>query len=133
MQDTYTIQGPPIPWSAPQRSGNFFYSPRSVQKAKKAWEVRLMGTKTFKGPIKLIITFYMPIPKSTPKKLREKLVGDTIPHIKKPDISNLEKFFLDVLEVAEVYKNDSQVYEMQAKKLYSDNPRTVVVVEEISV
>ena len=51
---------------------------------------------------------------------------------KKPDIDNLIKFVLDALQGQEGYiVDDSQVVRIYAEKLYSDKPRTeIMMVEE---
>ena len=51
---------------------------------------------------------------------------------KKPDIDNLIKFALDALQGKEGYiVDDSQVVRIYAEKLYSDDPRTeIMIVEE---
>jgi len=48
-------------------------------------------------------------------------------HAKKPDYDNVEKFILDVLSGV-VYEDDRQVYKAQAKKEYSENPRTEIFI-----
>ncbi len=73
----------------------------------------------------------MPIPKTTPKKYLKTLTDERTYHIKKPDRDNLQKFVCDVLEIAGIYKNDSQVCCGFSAKYYSENPRTEIVVSTI--
>ena len=56
----------------------------------------------------------------------------SIPMDKKPDIDNLIKFVLDALQGQNAYfVDDSQVVRILAEKIYSDNPRTeIMIVEE---
>ena len=51
---------------------------------------------------------------------------------KKPDIDNLIKFVLDALQGQDGYfVDDSQVIRLYAEKIYSDKPRTeIMLVEE---
>jgi Holliday junction resolvase RusA-like endonuclease len=74
----------------------------------------------FEGATRLEVVFYMPIPKSLSKKKRESLMGQY--HIKKPDTDNLIKTVKDALNEV-LYKDDSIICEVEAKKIYSDNPR----------
>lgn len=80
------------------------------------------------GPLKIDVTFYMPMPKSLSKKKRDAMV-DT-PHIKRPDIDNLEKYILDCLTGCAII-DDSLVYDMHSRKLWSDNPRTELIIETL--
>jgi Holliday junction resolvase RusA-like endonuclease len=79
-------------------------------------------------PITVFCTFYMPIPKSSTKKF--KALCDSVPvrHVKRPDVDNLVKFALDCLNGV-AWVDDGQVSEVNAVKLYSTQPRTVVILE----
>ena len=48
----------------------------------------------------------------------------------KPDLDNLEKFVGDALESV-YWKNDSQIVKCPSVKIYSENPRVEIVIEEI--
>lgn len=80
------------------------------------------------GAIKLEVTFYMPIPKSLSKIKQEKLLGQY--HIKRPDTDNLLKSIKDSLN-EKYYKDDSQICEVVARKIYSKKPRTEFELKEI--
>lgn len=75
-------------------------------------------------PIKVTFTFFMPIPKSY-KKTK---TGD--PHYKKPDLTNLIKFPEDALNGV-LWNDDSNIYSINASKVYSDNPRTEINIDYI--
>ncbi len=64
----------------------------------------------------------MPIPASMPKK---KLKAD-VQHTKKPDLDNLIKFVKDCANGV-LWHDDSQVNNIQASKLYSVSPSTVII------
>lgn len=86
-------------------------------------------TQPDKGkPITVFCTFYMPIPKSSTKRF--KALCDSVPtrHVKRPDVDNLVKFVLDCLNGV-AWVDDGQVAEVNAVKLYSTQPRTVVILE----
>lgn len=89
-----------------------------------------VGEKMLQGPIKMEIQAYFKIPKSTPKKYIEDMRTGKTPHIKKSDADNIAKVILDSLNKI-AYKDDSQVCELHIKKMYSDNPRVEVTIQEI--
>ena len=88
--------------------------------------------KMIKGPLKIGVTFYIAPPKyiSSKKKLREKLEAEEIFCGKKPDIDNYLKALLDSM-TGIVFKDDGQVVECSAKKLYSLEPRIEFEIKEI--
>jgi len=65
--------------------------------------------KFIDGPITLTLNFFMPRPKSLPKKVKH--------HIKRPDLDNLVKAIKDALSGL-LYKDDSQIIELIATKEY---------------
>jgi len=76
----------------------------------------------FTGPVKLAVTFYMPISKSLSKKKQQELDGT--PHYKRPDLDNLIKI-MDLLNCI-VVVDDAIISEIHAYKKYSSNPRTEI-------
>lgn len=62
------------------------------------------------GPLVVNLDFYMPKPKSLPKKV--------IDHVKKPDLDNLGKAIKDAMNGL-VYKDDSQVVHLIIRKMYA--------------
>ena len=89
---------------------------------------KMQNKKFLTGALELEIIFVMPIPNSWSKKKRIASVGQ--PHISKPDPDNLLKSVLDALE-GTIYKNDSQIYSINAKKVYGTNPRTIYYFKEL--
>lgn len=71
----------------------------------------------------------MPIPKSMSKSEKTLASQGTLKHIKKPDVDNLIKLYLDVITGIAI-KDDSTVSLGQAIKVYSASPKTVIYVEE---
>lgn len=84
------------------------------------------------GPLKIDATFYVQPPKyiSSKKKLKEKLEAEEIFCSKKPDIDNYLKALLDSM-TGVVFKDDGQVVECRARKLYSMKPRIEFEIKEI--
>lgn len=83
--------------------------------------------KPFEIPIEMIIEFHMPIPASLSKKKKRDCLSK--PHSKKPDLSNLQKFFEDTFNGI-LYKDDSLITKVIATKFYSDEPKTVICIRE---
>ena len=76
------------------------------------------------GPLKLEITFYMPIPKKGPKSLHGTI------HSIRPDLDNLIKMICDVANGI-IYKDDCTVASIIAQKQYSVSPRTEFTITEM--
>lgn len=71
----------------------------------------------------------MPIPKSLSKRDREEANSGSLKHVKKPDVDNLVKLYLDVLSGI-VFDDDNRVSLGQAIKVYSPSPKTIIYIEE---
>ena len=72
---------------------------------------------------------YYGIPKSASKKKHKLMLAKVYRPLKKVDVDNLCKSYLDALnEIA--YKDDVQVVDLQVRKFYSENPRVVVTIQK---
>ena len=67
------------------------------------------------------------IPKSTSRSAKEAMIHNMIPHVKKPDLSNLVKFAEDMLKGI-VLIDDNLVTKIIAMKCYSVEPKTVMTI-----
>lgn len=83
--------------------------------------------KPFDCPIEMLIDFYLPIPKSKSKKKQRDL--ECSPHFRKPDLSNLIKFFEDTFNGV-IYKDDSLITYIHSSKINSVEPKTVICIRE---
>jgi len=123
---------PLIPMAAPRPRFSKFgtYNSKDYTYYKKTLLMMAQRQSKFflEGAIKLEVTFYMPIPKSLSKIKQEKLLGKY--HIKRPDTDNLLKSIKDSLN-EKYYKDDSQICEVVARKIYSKKPRTEFELKEI--
>lgn len=81
----------------------------------------------FTGPIRIDVTFFMPIPSSLSLKKQKELSGQI--HYIRPDLSNLIKYVEDVAQGV-LFRDDSQIHMIIARKLYSDFPRTEFIIFE---
>lgn len=73
--------------------------------------------------------FFMPIPKSMCKKDREFALKGSLKHIKKPDVDNLVKLYLDVISGLAI-QDDNAVSLGMCMKVYSIKPRVEIFIEE---
>jgi len=79
------------------------------------------------------LTFYMPRPKNHFKINKQgTFLKDNAPewHTGRPDIDNLIKFVQDALNGL-YYRDDAKICQIIARKLYSDKPRTVIMISDI--
>jgi len=81
-------------------------------------EVRIL-----EGPLSMNCTFTIEIPKSFSKKKKRELLGT--PHIKRPDLDNFIKFYLDLLNGI-AYVDDAQICKITASKFYGECPTTSI-------
>ncbi len=125
------IEGNPTAWAAPcvMRRG-ISYNPKSKEKTSaRAQVLHQYRSEPLTGPISASIWFLMPIPMSTSKKARESMLEGEIKHTKKPDADNMIKFALDCVKGI-VIKDDNQVFTIFAKKMYSEEPKTIIEIQE---
>ena len=111
----------PKPALRPRVTKNGTYNPPAYTSYKNTLSI-LIKQKTkilLLEPCSLTAVFYMPIPKMSRRKTLE---HENCPHHKKPDLDNLIKALKDSM-TGIVFKDDSQVFCVNAKKVYSNNPR----------
>ena len=90
--------------------------------------------RVFDGPLIVMIHCYMPRPKGhygTGKNAGKlKASAPDVPTTK-PDIDNCAKFVLDCLNGL-AFHDDKQIIDLHVSKTYSDNPRTIITVQEFN-
>lgn len=127
----FTIPGSPVPKGRPRfaRVGGFVraYTPRATSDAEQA--IAECAQRHLNGPmsgsLRVEVLCLLPIPKSLPKAAkRDALLGRVRP-AKKPDADNLAKLVLDGLNGV-AWDDDSQIVELEVRKFYALEPRTVV-------
>ena len=126
------IRGAPIAKARPRffRRGNFVGTYNSQTTEEGRWLLEAKGQVTeyiAEGPIHLQVDFIMPVPKSTNKKFKRQVAEGRVWHIKRPDLDNLVKFIFDNLNGI-LWKDDSQVVEIEARKYYGEMPQTILEV-----
>jgi len=86
--------------------------------------------KPLEGQLTLYIDCYMPLPVSKSKKWKELAIREEIYPTGKPDCTNLAKNIEDIMNGV-FYRDDAQIVYLLVRKLYSDNPRWVIVLNEV--
>ena len=84
------------------------------------WQALEQGAKIMDGALRLHLAFYMPRPKSLPKKI--------VHHTKKPDLDNLLKAVKDALKGI-CYHDDAQVVMLEAAKYYGEEPHVRIILQ----
>ena len=136
---SFTIVGTPLALKRHRvaRNGRM-YDPSSRDK-KQIWLqiAKYKPKQPLKGNIYLKVIFYMPYKKYMYRTGKYKHIlkddyKDMKYHSYKPDVSNLVKLYEDIIAGADrIICDDSQICMLQAEKIYSINPRTEVVIQEI--
>ena len=126
----FEIPGEPIPLKRHRTCKGKTYDPSKEAKRNFAWLVkqRAVGLFPHAEGIKVEIEYHMPIPKSYSKTKRLNAIGK--PHTKKPDLTNLAKFTEDALNHI-LWKDDAIIADLHVKKIYSEEPKTVINLEKI--
>ena len=123
---TLVIPGIPVPWKAHSGFGRRSFNPRFKEREYYQHEIRKQYNKfASQGPIWISCTYVMPIPKSASKKKRELMIENSFHHIIRPDVDNLNKFLNDCLKTI-IFRDDSQVVQMNSNKKYGLIPQTIV-------
>ena len=134
----FTVEGPPQGKGRPRfrRAGNFVTTytdqkTKTYEQTIKAWAQRAIGSGSpLEGPLSVDLYIRCPVPVSTSKKRTEACLQNAELPTKKPDIDNVIKIFLDAMNGI-VYKDDTQVVRLSAKKGYSLVPGVDVCVVQI--
>ena len=130
-----TVPGQPIAQQRPRFSkANFkVFDPNREDKIEIREKIRSKAPKKpFEGGVYLTLNFYTQRPlqhfvgKKTDNKLRPEA---PLWKVSRPDIDNLVKFIMDVLD--EFILDDSQICKLITTKKYSVKPKTVIEIGEL--
>ncbi|GGH17128.1 RusA family crossover junction endodeoxyribonuclease [Paenibacillus segetis] len=136
----FTVYGEPVAQGRPRAStqGGFvkLYDPAKSRDYKDY--VRLAAVEhapaaLIEGPIGMALTVYRSMPKylsKYPKKASAAERGEILP-TSKPDTDNYLKGVKDALKGV-IWKDDSQVVDVFARKRYSARPRIEIKIKELS-
>jgi Holliday junction resolvase RusA-like endonuclease len=128
--------GDPVAKARPKfcRQGKFVrtYDPQDKLKEGIQWQLRsLYKNDPLTIPLALDIIFFMPISKSLSGIKKRQMANGIIAHVKKPDLDNLNKFYMDCMNKI-VFNDDSQIVEIRAKKIYSNKSGTLIRIIPLS-
>ena len=114
----------PVPKARPKftRTGHA-YTPKKTAdyESRIADYYKFKGGELFEGPIKVILQFQMPVPKSFSKKRKQAIMDGDNRHTSRPDLDNLCKAVLDALNGV-AFKDDAQISSIRMIKFYSFYP-----------
>lgn len=131
------IKGNPIPLKRHRTTkSGVAYDPQKEIKEDIYWlmkhqvmkQMKLVPLIPIKQPLKVDFMFFMPIPASMSDNKKSMLLAT--PHLKKPDIDNLIKFYLDV-GLTLLWHDDSNIAGITAYKLYDMDPRVEITIEKL--
>lgn len=125
------IPGEPIAQKRHRHVGKRTYDPSSkdkkvVAKTLLAYKVGPRKDSRFKDSITIEFYFFCKMPKGWSQKKVQEM--ESRPRPKKPDIDNYIKFYLDCMSGI-IFPDDNIVVEIKAKKVYSQKPCTVIVIQ----
>ena len=134
---TFMVEGNPVGKGRPKfaRRGNFVstYTPtktRDYEDLIKDAARKAMGSnEVLETPVTVAIYITVPIPQSYSKKRTEACLSGSERPIKKPDIDNVAKCFLDAMNEI-VYKDDTQVLTLHITKVYGTVGMVEVMIKE---
>lgn len=125
------IEGRPIPYQSPRMYRNVCFNPLSAKRRQIQKEIRLQYTgPVIEKSVKVEYVFSFVIPKGFTKAQVQRIVDGNDYFNKRPDTSNMVKFFDDCL-IDTVIKDDSLIVECKIKKRYSSRQGTLVMIEEV--
>lgn len=132
----FNVPGVPMGKQRPRhnRYTNATYTPEKTKNRENEivlyYRQKYCGYKFPKGSfLELSIVAYMPIPKRTPKAVKEKMRSNIIMPTVKPDGDNILKLVADALNGV-AYDDDRQIVKMSVTKCYSETPSTAIFIRE---
>jgi Holliday junction resolvase RusA-like endonuclease len=134
---TYMVEGNPVGKGRPKfaRRGNFVstYTPTKTRDyedlIKEAAKKAMGSSEPLETPVTVAIYITVPIPQSYSKKRTEACLKGLERPIKKPDIDNIAKCFLDAMNEI-VYLDDTQVLTLHITKVYGTIGMVEIMVAE---
>lgn len=129
----FRVEGPPVPWSRARissRNGKITpFTPAKMRayqnKIKAAAKEAMRGDPPMEGPIKVMVTVVLPIPKSFSKKRTELAKKEKILPTTRPDVDNYAKIAFDAMNGI-FYLDDAQIVWFSCCKYYGASPSLTV-------
>ncbi|MGX1430181.1 Holliday junction resolvase RusA-like endonuclease [Cytobacillus horneckiae] len=133
----FTVYGEPVAQGRPRATtinGKVrMYDPEKSKSFKEY--VKLVASQNrpsqlITGPIVLSVIVFKPTLKSFSKKKALEAENGGLRPITKPDVDNYVKGIKDALKSV-IWKDDSQVVDLQVSKYYSQNPRVEITIQQL--
>ena len=136
---TITIVGEPMAKARPRVSirGRYAkaYTPQKTINYENLVKVEYHSQKgkyfCKESTLRASIIAYFKMPKNVSKRKYVSMVNGSLRPTKRPDLDNIAKIVLDALNGV-AYADDSQICELYITKYYSEQPRVVLRLEEIT-
>lgn len=133
----FSVEGKPLAKQRPKatRQGGFvrIYTPHKTknyeEKIKQTY-LNTIGNIKLEGALESEVTGVFPIPKATPKAIKDKMINGEINHTKKPDCDNMGKIVFDALNNV-AYDDDSSICKTYINKIYGEEPRVDIKISEL--
>jgi Holliday junction resolvase RusA-like endonuclease len=121
-----------VSWKAHAGYGKRAFNPRQPEREYYQWQIKAQYNQSLplSGPLRVYYSFYRQIPKSASKMRTTQMLNGMMHPITRPDLDNYNKFLSDCLNGI-VWEDDSQVVELNAKKLYGEKEKTLIRIEPI--
>ena len=135
---SFSVKGKPFAKERPKaaRRGRFIhvYTPKKTKTyedyVRKTY-LNDVGNIRLTGPLEAKVSGIFPVPESTSKVMKQKMLNGDIQHTKKPDCDNMGKIVFDGLnDVA--YNDDSAICRTYIDKRYGEDPRIDVTLKELN-
>ncbi len=134
MVYVYEISGAPVSWKSHKGTGKRSYSPRIKEKEAAQWQLKIQHGKRrlITGAVRIDFFFQVPVPKSMPKKIRDKIAaGEKVWCTKRGDRTNFLKHCEDAL-VGTILYDDNIVVSGETQKYYARAaPKTIIHIQEL--
>ena len=130
----FEVSGIPVPQKQTRfiRKIGIAYNPSSKDIQQLQWQIKpYIPSQPLLGPIEMHLTFYLPIPASSNRRIKIQMLHEIILPTKKPDFDNLAYLVTNAMNKL-VYQDDSQITDCIIRKRYSDKPRTVIKIIPIN-
>ncbi len=116
------------------------YDPQAKLMAEKRAELSFIAKQDqqedfeglFNASLIVRLWFHMPVQENASKVERNAKLNGLIRPAIKPDIDNLIKLVLDISN-GQLWHDDSQIVELHAYQQYSENPCTIIEIEDIKI
>ena len=134
---TFTIDGPAVAKGRPRmtRKG-FAYTPAATRKyeahGRLAAQLAMFGRSPITGPVAVVMSVELPGPASWSGKRRAAAITGDIRPTTRPDVDNYVKSVADAINGIVIH-DDSQIVELDARKVYAVAPKLIVTVSTLPV